>query len=201
MNGHLLLAFLWILYGVMHSLLAAHSVKQWVALRFPRLFLRYRLLYTVFAFVTLVLLILYEVRLPTVPVLDASWGYRIAGGVIGGLGLLIMTLCILKYFGKLSGLKTVFRNPVNSGNTLIVSGMHQYVRHPLYLGTFLAIWGLFLIIPVLSLLLSNFIITGYTLIAIRFEETKLISEFGDAYVQYRKRVPAILPYRKVGGKI
>jgi len=57
---------------------------------------------------------------------------------------------------------------------------------------------LFLILPYLSVLISNLVITLYTMIAIRFEEAKLIKEFGEEYRIYRKQVPMILPgFRKI----
>lgn len=115
---------------------------------------------------------------------------------MGCFGLLIMALCIEKYFGRLSGLKTLFVDEVHTGNQLIVTGMHRYVRHPLYTGTFLFIWGLFIFIPYTSLLISNFIITVYTLIGIRWEEEKLIQEFGDSYKIYQKKVPKLIPALK-----
>jgi len=60
-------------------------------------------------------------------------------------------------------------------------------------GTFLFIWGLFIFMPYASLLISNLIITCYTLIGIRFEEQKLLREFGQPYEEYKKRVPKIIP--------
>lgn len=75
-------------------------------------------------------------------------------------------------------------------------GLHKIVRHPLYLGTFIFIWGIFIAFPYLSWLISSLIITVYTLIGIRFEEAKLRKEFGAQYDEYCKRVPMILPRAK-----
>jgi protein-S-isoprenylcysteine O-methyltransferase Ste14 len=77
---------------------------------------------------------------------------------------------------------------------LEVGGLHKYVRHPLYLGTFMFIWGLFLIFPWWSGLIACVIITGYTLIAIKYEEQKLLLEFGKEYETYKSKVPMILPF-------
>jgi protein-S-isoprenylcysteine O-methyltransferase Ste14 len=106
-------------------------------------------------------------------------------------GLLIMGICIKKYFLSLSGLKSLFQE--KPAHELMIGGIHRYVRHPLYLGTFLAIWGGFLVYPVLSFFISNVVITLYTLTGITFEEKKLVAEFGPAYETYRQQVPKLLP--------
>ena len=92
---------------------------------------------------------------------------------------------------RLSGLRWLLKN--DGEQVLLENGVHRYVRHPLYSGTFLFIWGLWLIFPSLSLLISNSVITVYTLIGIQFEEQKLVKEFGERYMEYKKRVPMIIP--------
>jgi protein-S-isoprenylcysteine O-methyltransferase Ste14 len=49
--------------------------------------------------------------------------------------------------------------------------------------------------PVMSwnLLALNLGVTLYFIIGSRFEEDKLLDEFGEAYAEYRRRTPAFLP--------
>ena len=96
-----------------------------------------------------------------------------------------------KYFFQLSGLRSLVRE--TKTNELMITGIHKYVRHPLYAGTFVFIWGLWVLLPSVALMISNFIITVYTLIGIGFEEKKLVNEFGEAYKKYMKEVPMIIP--------
>ncbi len=121
-----------------------------------------------------------------------------AGEAMGFLiclsGLVVMGICIKKYFISLSGLRSLVEE--KPAAVLMLNGIHRYVRHPLYSGTFMAIWGSFFMYPLLSLLISNTIITLYTLIGIRYEERKLVAEFGAAYTAYQKRVPKLLPALK-----
>ena len=160
-------------------------------------FRHYRLYYTLFAAVSFFAVLAYHLNLSSPNVFAPNVFTRTVGVVIGVLGLSIMAICIRKYFGQLSGLKTLFTDEVNSGNTLIITGIHRHVRHPLYLGTFLFIWGLFIFLPLTSILIANFIITLYTLIGISLEEQKLIKEFGTPYIEYRKKVPKIIPTLKL----
>lgn len=104
-----------------------------------------------------------------------------------------MTICIAKYFKQESGFLWLNPEASTEKTELYISGIHQFVRHPLYLGTLIFIWGLFIIFPSVANLIAVSVITVYTLIAIRFEELKLIAEFGDAYREYKKKVPMIFP--------
>jgi len=119
---------------------------------------------------------------------------QIVGVLVMILGALIMSMMIWKYFMKLSGVRWLYRDVVNA--TLEVDGLHKFVRHPLYSGTFAFIWGWFLVSPFASYLIACIIITSYTLIALSFEEEKLVLEFGDDYIQYKKNVPKLIPNLK-----
>jgi methanethiol S-methyltransferase len=69
--------------------------------------------------------------------------------------------------------------------------LYSVVRHPLYIGWFLAFWAT----PTMSLghLLLAGGMTVYILIAVQFEERDLIDYFGAAYKNYRRRVPMFIP--------
>jgi methanethiol S-methyltransferase len=191
---HIILAILWIIYGVLHSVLAATTVKKWAqhTLHIPPAY--YRILYTIFAFVSLALLVWFQLSLRIIEVFPTSLFSFFAGLLIGIPGLVLMAVCIRKYFFSLSGLRSLFVE--NAKQPLEITGIHRFVRHPLYLGTFLFIWGLFLVLPQLSLLISNAIIMGYTLVGMGLEEKKLIRDFGQDYRRYQEKVPRLIPYFK-----
>ncbi len=103
-----------------------------------------------------------------------------------------MIICIRKYFYELSGIQALENTPVETP-TLQQKGLHKYVRHPLYFGTLLFVWGLFLLLPFLSNLIAVVVLTIYVLIGIHLEEQKLILEYGEKYKQYSKNVPKLIP--------
>ena len=189
-KDHIILAIGWILFCVLHSVFASGKVKRYVAAKHNFLNKYYRLFYTLFALITFIIMVVYEIRLSSSPVLNSS--FKSLGYIVGIAGIIIMLVCIKKYFIGLTGIKALIQNrPFES--KLEINGIHTYMRHPLYLGTFLFIWGLFFVIPNLSVLISNTIIMVYTIIGISFEELKLEAEFGDVYKSYKKQVPRLIP--------
>lgn len=194
LSSHILLALGWMTYGILHSLLATTSVKNWFAVRFGTTMVQYRGGYIAFATVSMAALIVYEWMMKSRYVFTPGLASKLSGILLGSLGVALMSICIWKYFLRLSGIRSAGGQAVE--NKLRIEGVHRLVRHPLYLGTFAALWGLFFLLPLGSVLVSNVVITLYTLLAIPFEERKLIIEFGEDYVRYRQRVPMILPFWK-----
>ncbi|HVF97256.1 MAG TPA: isoprenylcysteine carboxylmethyltransferase family protein [Flavisolibacter sp.] len=189
--NHVVLALLWTLYGVLHSVLAGLRVKQFFAKHMGRHYKHYRLAYTVFAFVTFALIIWYQVSIESFNLFKPTLFSRLAGGLVAAAGLSLMLICIKKYFMGLSGLRSLLQEEVYT--ELLISGVHRYVRHPLYLGTFLFIWGSFLLFPTLSILITDVVITAYTMFGMQLEEKKLVRDFGEQYKRYQKSVPKLIP--------
>ena len=75
------------------------------------------------------------------------------------------------------------------------SGLYARVRHPRYAGMFSAVLGAALVAgtPLLWVVLA--IWCPFALMVIRLEEKELAARFGPAYEEYRRRVPAFLPFR------
>jgi protein-S-isoprenylcysteine O-methyltransferase Ste14 len=87
-----------------------------------------------------------------------------------------------------------FRSAVAEPHTLVTSGCYAYVRHPLYFYS-----TLFLVLnPVMTAqwaLLTLFSV-AYFIIGGLIEERRLLQEFGDEYLRYRKSVPFMIPSLK-----
>jgi protein-S-isoprenylcysteine O-methyltransferase Ste14 len=73
----------------------------------------------------------------------------------------------------------------------VTNGLYRYVRHPLYTAGLLFIW----LIPVMTvnLLALNIGLTAYLIVGARYEERKLVKEFGEEYLHYRERTPMLIP--------
>lgn len=70
-------------------------------------------------------------------------------------------------------------------------GLYSRVRHPLYVGWFIAFWAT----PTMTAahLLFAVVTTVYMIVAIRWEESDLVSAHGERYAEYRDRVPKLIP--------
>ena len=188
---HWILMVLWIIYFSIHSMLAATSVKIFFKKTLDKYFRYYRLGYSVFALLALFAILIYQYSF-TSPILIKSIIVKYLAVIFLIFpGLFIMLISIKKYFILLSGVRSIFTSV--STPELKLDGIHKYVRHPLYSGTILLVFGLFFIFPTLSNLIVIILLTVYILIGIVFEESKLIKEFGNVYLEYRSQVPGLIP--------
>ena len=85
------------------------------------------------------------------------------------------------------------RNPGPDSKTLVTSGAHGWVRHPMYLGHLCTMLGFALGAGTVAC----FALFGFALstgaIMIGFEERELHRRFGAAWEEYCRRTPAIIP--------
>ena len=118
---------------------------------------------------------------------------------ISAIGIIFLCLGLfLQVLGfKTLGIKAVFGIPEilskKEKGILIINGPFLLVRHPLYLGQLFLIIGLLLLTFELSLFLLLAIVIIFVWPVTILEEKELIERFGQAYIDYQKRVPRILP--------
>src|SRR5882757_5858177 len=110
LHSHLLLAVLWTAFCGLHSLLAANAIKQKIIGRLKNAGRYYRLCYTVFAGASFAAVLAYQFSMHS-PLLFQPHTWMVFTGVIAGLcGLIIMGICIRRYFFLLSGLRESLQN-------------------------------------------------------------------------------------------
>jgi protein-S-isoprenylcysteine O-methyltransferase Ste14 len=91
------------------------------------------------------------------------------------------------------GVTQAWMGNADIASPLCIEGPYRVVRHPLMLGLLIALWGQS-VMP-RELLMLNIGMTVYVLSAIHLEERDLVRQYGTAYEEYRKQVPALLPIR------
>jgi protein-S-isoprenylcysteine O-methyltransferase Ste14 len=194
MTGPIFITTAAILYAIVHSLLASLEAKararQWLG---PKTDRWYRLAYNLFAGISFLPI------LGLLTILPDKFLYRIGMPQIlfTSLGQLLGAAIIVVGIwqtgaGSFLGLRQIWGTDDPSQNQgLTVHGIYRWMRHPLYTGGILMIW----FTPVMSVnLLTLFIcLTIYLIVGARFEERRLIHEFGEAYKRYMRRVPMLIP--------
>ena len=110
-----------------------------------------------------------------------------------GFGMVLIATFLINHF-DLFGLRQVWLYLVGKPYTHLTFRtplFYKYIRHPLYVGWFMAFWftptmtGAHLLFAVMT--------TVYILMAIRWEEKDLIDVFGEKYERYRESVPMFIP--------
>lgn len=110
-----------------------------------------------------------------------------------GWGLCILSTFVINHF-ELFGLQQVYfrlRNRPEPKPWFTDRFLYRLVRHPLQLGILIGIW----VVPTMSMSLFflSVTMTIYVLIGLHFEEKDLVTTLGKDYIEYRKRVPRLLP--------
>ncbi len=115
------------------------------------------------------------------------------------LGLLILGLGVITYAATTWQFGTVGRGtpaPWDAPRELVHSGLHAWVRNPMYLGVLLCILGEATLWQAGVLFLYAIIVWGvFHLRVVTYEEPVLRRTFGDAFDSYAARVPRWLPRR------
>ncbi len=188
---HALYGLLWLSFGALHSVLASGTAKRFTQGIFGG---RDRLAYNAVA--------LLHVGLVWAMGAFALGGREVARfdipapiqGILWGslvVGILTLLAAYRQYDGgRFTGFRVVAST--EGAEPLQTGGLHRYVRHPLYTGAFLILIGQ--VSDSFSLATCAWA-SLYLVIGTGFEERRLISLYGPAYLAYRGRVPAFIPWK------
>ncbi|HEX6397118.1 MAG TPA: isoprenylcysteine carboxylmethyltransferase family protein [Steroidobacteraceae bacterium] len=181
------------LFALQHSLMARPFFKRWLTRLIPES--AERSTYVLFSSLALIVMFVFWQPLGGVvwDVRDPLWQAVLYALFAFGWLLVLVSTFLINHF-DLFGLRQVWLQllgrtyrPLKFGTP----GPYKLVRHPLYLGWLFAFWAT----PTMTSthLLFAFMTTAYILVAIQLEERDLVASLGDDYVQYRRKVPMILP--------
>lgn len=189
-------AFLLSIFALQHSVMARRGFKQRWTRVVPWCVERSTF---VLAATFALALVLWQWR----PIPNVVWDLRgtLAGSVLAilfwaGWAILFLSTFLINHF-ELFGLQQVWAYVFGREGhrpAFRVPLFYRWIRHPIYLGFVIAFWSA----PVMSVghLLFSIATTGYILVGIYFEERDLIHAYGDAYLEYRRQVPMLIPIGK-----
>jgi protein-S-isoprenylcysteine O-methyltransferase Ste14 len=119
---------------------------------------------------------------------------------IGGTGALGLLLSLAGAWIALWCIWDFWRNgqgtplPMDPPKVLVLRGLYQYLRNPMYAGVLLVVLGEAILFASWSLVLyAFFAAVGFHLVVVLYEEPDLKSRFGTAYDDYMHRVPRWIP--------
>ena len=197
-----LLSFL--LWSTLHSITAATATKEMMrSLLGTRAYEGlYRLLYNLFAVLTFLPVLYFYIVLPDEPLWSVGEPWHWLLWALQGAGAAGLVLALWQTdFWSFAGVKQAYRfvlgEPINAearqtlGETLVVSGLYRYMRHPLYSFSMLFLWANPVMTRnslILAVTFSLYFVVGSVL-----EERRLARQFGELYVAYQRRVPRFVP--------
>ena len=185
-----------LIFAIQHSVMARQSFKKAWTRIIPKPIERST--YVLMSCVALLLLFFFWE-----PIDGMVWNVQSETGVIVlyciyflGWSMVFFTTFLISHW-DLFGLRQVYLYLVGRPYTAVdftVPFFYKKIRHPLYLGFLITFWAT----PTMSLthLFFSILFTAYVFMAINLEEKDLVYDFKERYVEYKKKVPMILPIKR-----
>jgi protein-S-isoprenylcysteine O-methyltransferase Ste14 len=180
---------LWLTFFLLHSLLASNPVKESITKRLGISLRTYRLQYVILSILHLLLIFAFTAFLDSNYLIQPGPWSNYLGLMLGGLGAVI----VLKAFKSYDGKAFFGLSDLSGEQRFTTEGLLKHVRHPLYSGSIVLLLGFLIYIPNVGNLISVSLMIVYFIIGIRFEEKKLIKQFGKDYEDYKKSTPMLVP--------
>jgi protein-S-isoprenylcysteine O-methyltransferase Ste14 len=106
------------------------------------------------------------------------------------IGVIILLWCFWDFLVKGRGTPA----PIDPPKELVVTGLYNYVRNPMYVGVLMIIIGHFLWFKTIWMIAyAGLIFLAFHLFVTLYEEPNLKETFGAAYEGYTKKVPRWIP--------
>lgn len=190
-SGPLAISAYFVLFALVHSLLADPAFKRWSKGVMGASFDRWhKLAYNLLAMIMILPFLFILIFLPGRMLYQVSppWSYLM---IVCQLILSVALLLALWQTGASSFLGLSQIRGDGNGVGLVTQGFYARTRNPLFLFAGTILW----LSPLMteSLLAFDILATAYFYFGARHEEKTLKEEFGEEYERYRKAVPMFLP--------
>jgi len=185
-------------FAVIHSVLATDYIKKIAERLFGKSFRFYRIIYTFLSIITfapaLIVWFNYSSETPVLYTLP-EWIQPVSFLIrVAGLGLFVYA-SFQTDLREFIGIRHMQGSVRENKPVLITNGAYGVVRHPLYTGGIMVLFGkmgmTLLDITAVSL------ISVYLIIGAYIEEKRLLSVFGNEYKQYMAKVSMFIPVKLV----
>jgi len=201
-QGMLVVTVTFVSFALLHSLTVSRFFKNYISgiIGETRMQAYYRLGFTLVAAIATVLAVYVIIIQPDTTL------YRPPGYVVwparfvqlAGIAIFILAQKPIKT-GFFTGLQQA-KDYISTGKTggdmegipedaLVTTGIYGLVRNPMYLAGIL----IFMFEPVITLnnLVLRFLATAYFVWGAYIEERRFLADFGEAYIEYRRKVPRL----------
>ncbi len=188
---YLLLFISWIAFYALHSLMASSKLKRILADKMGSAFKWYRLFYSILFSLLLIGIMLQSALIQKTLLISTNSISTYLGYVFATFGTILLVKSAKKVsFGHFIGWKP----SKNTESELVTTGIYSKIRHPLYAGLILIFLGYFFFSGSLTSVIHLGCLILYLPIGIYYEEKNLTEIYGKQYLEYKQKVPAILPW-------
>ena len=197
--NYLLIALMWVGYCLLHSFLISIRFTDLMTRLLKNYYAFYRIFYVSISLALLIPLIDYTAQLDNNVIINYGMALtivryiHISGSLLMFFWAFFFDYDSLSFFGIRQALNFGKIKKINHSEDIKKNGLLGIIRHPMYLAVMIILWCQ---IFTMSDIIVSTILTIYIIIATRLEEKKLVSEFGDAYVNYQQQVPMFIPFSK-----
>lgn len=117
--------------------------------------------------------------------------------IIFGLFWMIWAILSVIFIGRGNPQEIFGKEFLPSAKRLIVVGPYYFTRNPMIFGWLLIMVGIGIYFGSISLLLIvlPLFVVGIVFYLFEFEEPKLIKKFSKEYIEYRNKVPMLIPFK------
>lgn len=184
-------ALLAIAFFLQHSGMLRRSFRARLARVLPGYY--QPVLYAILSGVVLSLLPLLWQRGPDLLTLRGPLRWLVRGAFFAAMAGMVWGFGSLRHFDPLGAGPVLahLRSRPAPATRLIIRGAYRWVRHPIYSSFLLMIWAS----PDVTAdrLLFNLLWSVWMVVGTRLEERDLAADFGEAYREYQRSVPMLLP--------